>query len=113
VSADALPADALPADALPADGLLADAPPADALLADAWLAGLPRRGLVFLLTASSYGPQTAELGVQGVDEVPEGDIHRFRQPEPARGLQGGDAVTGGPPDAYGMDEGGALQVVTH
>src|SRR5271169_2354845 len=103
-----LPEDAVLADALPAGALLAGA-----LLADALLAGLPRRGLVFLLTASSYGPQAAELGVQGVDEVPEGDIHRFRQPEPARGLQRGDAVTGGPPDAHSVDEGDALQVVAH
>ena len=55
-----------------------------ALLAAAWPAGLPRRGLVFLLTASSYDPQAAELGIQGLDEVPEGDVDRFRQAEPAR-----------------------------
>ena len=73
--------------------VLAGALLADVLLAAALLAGLPRRGLVFLLTASSYGPQPAKLGLQGVDEVPEGDVHRFRQPEPARGLQRGDAVT--------------------
>src|SRR5580692_11038419 len=85
--------------------------PDDAWLAAAWLAGWPRRDLVFLLTASSYGPQPTELGVQGVDEVPEGDVHRFRQTETARGLQRGDAVTGGPPHAHGVDEGGALQVV--
>jgi hypothetical protein len=44
-----------PVDAVSADALLADALLADAWPADAWLAGLPRRGLVFLLTASSYG----------------------------------------------------------
>src|SRR5208282_5625968 len=64
---------------LPEGALLAGAWLAGALLAVAWPAGLPRRGLVFLLTASSYDPQAAELGVQGVNEVPEGDVHRFRQ----------------------------------
>src|SRR3984893_11613640 len=50
------------AGALLAGALLAGAALADALLAGALLAGEPRRGLVFLLTASSYGPQPAELG---------------------------------------------------
>src|SRR5580692_7534150 len=79
-------------------------------LAPAWLAGR-RRALFFLLTASSYDPQPTKLGVQGVDQVPEGDVHRFRQPEPARGLQGGDAVAGRPPDAHRVDQRGALQAV--
>src|SRR6266702_4519300 len=67
------------------------------VLACAWLAGARRRDLFFLLTASSYDPQPTELGVQGVDQVPEGDVHRFRQAETARGLQRGHAVAGGPP----------------
>src|SRR6266702_1314051 len=58
--------------------------PAASLLAAGLLAGAPWRALFFLLTASSYGPQAAELGVQGVDEVPERDVYRLRQPEPAR-----------------------------
>src|SRR6266699_2448948 len=74
----------------PEPALLTGALPAGALLAAALLAGGPRRALFFLLTASSYGPQAAELGVQGVDQVPEGDVHRFRHPEPARGLERGD-----------------------
>ena len=92
-----IPEGAVLAGALLAGALLAAALLTGALLAAAWPAGLPRRGLVFLLTASSYDPQAAELGVQGVYEVPEGDVHRFRQAEPARGLQRGHAVTGGPP----------------
>src|SRR4029077_3655964 len=58
----------------------------------AWLAGARRRDLFLLLTASSYDSHPTELGVQGVDQVPERDVHRFRQPEPARGLQRGDAA---------------------
>src|SRR5271165_6313907 len=92
----AWPAGTVSARAWPAGALLPGALLAGALLAGALLAGLPRRGLVFLLTASSYGPQPTKLGVQGVDEVLERDVHRFRQPEPAGGLQRGDAVTGGP-----------------
>src|SRR5208282_2558531 len=111
VSVRTRPAGALLAGALLAGTLLAGTLSAGALLAGALLAGLPRRGLVFLLTASSYGPKPTKLGVQGVDEVLEGDVHRFRQPEPARALQRGDAVTGGPPHAHGVDEGGTLQVV--
>src|SRR5690348_13162759 len=79
--------------------------------ARAWAATGRRRALFFLLTASSYGPQPTKLGVQGVDQVPEGDVHRFGQPEPARGLQRGDAMTGGPPHAYRVDQRGALQAV--
>src|ERR1700730_9152538 len=74
-------------------------------------AGARRRALFFLLTASSYGSQPAELGVQGVDQVPEGDVHRFWQPEPARGLQRGDAVAGGPPHPHRVDQRGALQLL--
>src|SRR5436305_4075377 len=69
----------------------------------AWLAGARRRALFLLLTASSYGPHPTELGVQGVDQVPEGDVHRFRQPEPARSLQRGDAVARSPPHPYRVD----------
>src|SRR6185437_190016 len=85
--------------------------PAFAWAALAGLAGARRRALFFLLTASSYDSQPAELGVQGVDQVPEGDVHRFRQPEPARGLQRGDAVAGRPPHPHRVDQRGALQAV--
>src|SRR6185312_11255677 len=78
----------------------------------AWLAGARRRALFLLLTASSYDPHPTELGVQGVDQVPERDVHRFRQPEPARGLQRGDAVARGPPYPHRVDQCRALQVVT-
>src|SRR5205807_9841218 len=80
-------------------------------LALTWLAGARRRALFFLLTAPSYGSQPTELGVQGVDQVAEGDVHRFRQPEPARGLQRGDTVAGGPPHPHRVDQRGALQAV--
>src|SRR6516162_11299403 len=75
-----------------------------------WPAGR-RRALFFLLTASSYDPQPTKLGVKGVDQMPEGDVHRFRQTEPARGLQGGDAMAGGPPHAHRVDQRGTLQAV--
>src|ERR1700759_2302855 len=68
-----------------------------AWLALAWLAGPRRRALFFLLTASSYDSQPTELGVPGGDQVPEGDVPRSRHPQPARGLQRGDAVAGAPP----------------
>ena len=55
----AWPAGTVSARARPAGALLAGA-----LLAGALLAGLPRRGLVFLLTASSYGPQPTKLGAR-------------------------------------------------
>src|SRR5882757_8011434 len=74
--------------------------PAWLVLALAWLAGARRRALFFLLTASSYDPQPTKLRVQGVDQVPEGDVYRFRQAEPARGLQRGHAMTGGPPHPH-------------
>src|SRR5436190_2555252 len=86
--------------------------PAAAWLALAWLAGARRRALFLLLTAPSYGPHPTELGVQGVDQVPERDVHRFRQPEPARGLQRGDAVARGPPHPHRVDQCRALQAVT-
>src|SRR6266571_2783967 len=83
-SASARPEPARPAGTLLAAGLLAGTLLAAGLLAAGLLAGAPWRALFFLLTASSYGPQAAELGVQGVDEVPERDVYRLRQPEPAR-----------------------------
>src|SRR6516165_1485445 len=83
-----------------------------ARVAAAWPADAGRRrALFFLLTASSYGPQPTKLGVQGVDQMPEGDVHRFGQPEPARGLQRGDPVAGSPPHAHRVDQRGALQAV--
>jgi hypothetical protein len=61
--------------------------------------GALRRGRVFLLTASYYGPpggsaaappQAPELGIEGIDEAAERDVHGFRQAETSRGLQCGD-----------------------
>src|SRR6476659_491916 len=83
-----------------------------AWLALAWLTGARRRDLFLLLTASSYDSHPTELGVQGVDQVPERDVHRFRQPEPARGLQRGDAVARGPPHPHRVAQCGTLQAVT-
>src|ERR1700750_2335750 len=78
----------------------------------AWLAGARRRDLFLLLTASSYDSHPTELGVQGVDQGPERDVHRFRQPAPARGLQRGDAVARGSPHPYPVDQRRVLQTVT-
>jgi hypothetical protein len=66
-----------------------------ALLEEALLDGALRRGRVFLLTASYYGPpggsaaaplEAPELRVEGIDEIAEREVHRFRQAETSRGL---------------------------
>src|ERR1700677_3702196 len=66
-----------------------------ALREGALLEGALRRGRVFLLTASYYGPpggppaaplEAPELRVEGIDEIAEREVHRFRQAETSRGL---------------------------
>jgi len=59
----------------------------------------------------AVGWEAAKGGVEGVDEVVEGEVHRLGQAESSGGFQRGEAVAGGPPHADGVDEVGAVEAV--